>query len=1039
LKKKIKIIAEIANAHQGSSLKALSMAKSFAEAGADAIKFQIYFADELLVKNHKKYKHFKKQSFSKKQWIKLLKKSKKLNVMIFADVFGIKAFKIAKTCRVDGYKIHSSDLNNKPLLELLSKENSKIFLAVGGSNILEIKYALKILNKVQNKKQIILMHGFQSYPTATEDSNLNRLKTLRNLFNPEIEIGYSDHIRGDDPFATILPILSLPFNLSYIEKHVTFNRNKKGIDYYSSFEPLEFKKFILNIDRSEKALGSSLYNFSKAEKIYRESVKKSWTCKKPLKKGSILTSKDIIMKRTPNSINLLSYDELIGKKLVKSIKLEEEITRDKFENKVLAVIVVRMDSSRLPGKAIKLINKKTAIEHLLERLSIAKKKGYIDTIAFCTTNLEVDNVLVEIASKYHLKIYQGQVNDVLARMMLAINDNKDHNIIVRITGDDILIDPEYLNKTIKYHLKTNAQYTDAKSLPSGTDTEIFQRDTLKTIFELSYDTSGSEYLTNYVTNNIDQFEVSSLKVKEKHNNRLRLTLDTEDDYKVIKKMLSYFKKNKKEFSYTMDDIFIFFKKYPNLLKLNKSAKQKKIPKNFKTSLNWNKIIKDPLVTVYITNFNYSSYIEQAVESVLNQKYQDFELIIIDDGSTDNSKEIIENYKSHPKINIIFQKNKGLNVTNNIAIRMSKGKYIVRLDADDYFDSNALLLMVQELESNDKVGLVFSDYYLIDKKGEIITEEKRHNFSKVSLLDQPAHGACTMIRKSFLKELGGYSNNFSCQDGYELWIKMINYKSVSNINLPLFYYRKHGENLTENKERLYRTRHEIIKKYLKPKKILKKRHLAIIPIRDNDLDTYLLSPFLGSTLIDITIKNVLKNNFFDKIVVTTPNVKIIEHLERRYKNLIKFDERPNHLAMLNTVIEDTIIHVIKKFSLKKFDTISIINCEYPYRESYYFEKAVNTLYLFDAESVISVIEENSNFYQHKGDGLIPLNSNKNLRLEREFIYRETGGIHVVNGKFFEKEKKIIGKRNSHIVMDHNSVLKVENINQLLKLENFKPNG
>ena len=75
----------------------------------------------------------------------------------------------------------------------------------------------------------------------------------------------------------------------------------------------------------------------------------------------------------------------------------------------------------------------------------------------------------------------------------------------------------------------------------------------------------------------------------------------------------------------------------------------------------------PLVTVYITNHNYGIYINKAIKSVLNQSFKNFELIIIDDGSIDNSKEIIEKYKNHKKIKIIYQKNKGLTVSNNLVI------------------------------------------------------------------------------------------------------------------------------------------------------------------------------------------------------------------------------------------------------------------------------------------------------------------------------------------------------------------------------------
>ena len=133
--------------------------------------------------------------------------------------------------------------------------------------------------------------------------------------------------------------------------------------------------------------------------------------------------------------------------------------------------------------------------------------------------------------------------------------------------------------------------------------------------------------------------------------------------------------------------------------------------------------KAPLVSIYITNYNYGSYIKEAIESVLNQSFKDIELIIIDDGSTDNSREIIESYAHLNNTRIIFQKNKGLNVTNNIAMRLAHGKYLVRLDADDYFSEDAIEKMCQKLESDSKLGLVFPDYFLIDSLGDVIAKDK----------------------------------------------------------------------------------------------------------------------------------------------------------------------------------------------------------------------------------------------------------------------------------------------------------------------------
>ena len=105
---------------------------------------------------------------------------------------------------------------------------------------------------------------------------------------------------------------------------------------------------------------------------------------------------------------------------------------------------------------------------------------------------------------------------------------------------------------------------------------------------------------------------------------------------------------------------------------------------------------DPLITVYITNYNYAKYLEKSIKSVLSQSYKNFELIIIDDGSTDKSKKIIEKFRKK-KDKDSFSKNKGLNLTNNVALKLSKGKYITRLDADDWLDENFLQVMVNQIK------------------------------------------------------------------------------------------------------------------------------------------------------------------------------------------------------------------------------------------------------------------------------------------------------------------------------------------------------
>jgi len=124
----IEIIAEVANTHQGDPNYAYQLASKCLSSGANAVKFQIYFANELLSKNHPKYNHFKKQSFSASTWKDIFNSLRCKNKKIYADVFGIEAFNLARNCDLDGFKIHSSDLSNNEILEKINDKKKKIFL-----------------------------------------------------------------------------------------------------------------------------------------------------------------------------------------------------------------------------------------------------------------------------------------------------------------------------------------------------------------------------------------------------------------------------------------------------------------------------------------------------------------------------------------------------------------------------------------------------------------------------------------------------------------------------------------------------------------------------------------------------------------------------------------------------------------------------------------------------------------------------------------------------------------------------------------------
>jgi len=436
----------------------------------------------------------------------------------------------------------------------------------------------------------------------------------------------------------------------------------------------------------------------------------------------------------------------------------------------------------------------------------------------------------------------------------------------------------------------------------------------------------------------------------------------------------------------------------------------------------------PKITVYIPSHNYGQYIQKSIESVLKQKFHDWELILINDGSTDNTRHILSSFQGHPKVQVIHQEKKGLTVSNNIALRMAQGEYIMRLDADDFLDENALLVLSNTLDLHPEAGLAYPDYYRIDENDQIIDLQRREKIdSELKLLDMPAHGACTMIRKSCLMELGGYNEAFSCQDGYDLWIRFIQRFKPYNVNIPLFYYRQHPASLTKDTKRILETRHQVKRNFVRntfgtslPKV------LAIIPIRTEKDRVHLgaLQKCGGKYLIDYSLEESLKTPLLDKVVLTSNDEDILGHATKYPK--IEILKRPSSLALFNSEINSTIEFVLDRLDKEQGyspDAVMILYPLSPLRRFQHIEQAIDTMLIFNVDSVVSVCEDLNVYYQHSKEGLKLLQKERLLRLEREALYRENGAIYLSKISVI-KRKRLLGSILGHIVMLPEESIKVD---------------
>lgn len=210
------------------------------------------------------------------------------------------------------------------------------------------------------------------------------------------------------------------------------------------------------------------------------------------------------------------------------------------------------------------------------------------------------------------------------------------------------------------------------------------------------------------------------------------------------------------------------------------------------------------VSVIITCHNYARYLSRAIRSAINQSLnkKDYEIIVVDDGSTDETRKVMKTYSGKIKP-LILKENVGLAAARNEGIKSALGRFVVNLDADDYMDENLLHIEMTFLNFNPAWDAVSCDYFLVD-------EDEKH-IGRISGAEKPI--ACgVMFRTDLLFEIGLYDENFKLREEEDLRLRFEKNHLIKNIELPLYRYRKHDNNMTNNK-----------KKMDEYKKALKKKH------------------------------------------------------------------------------------------------------------------------------------------------------------------------------------------------------------------------
>lgn len=348
--KPVFIIAEMACSHDGSMDIAKKIIDAASKAKADAINLQMTNVQDYMVPHFSAggvsegkvkedaessgeseiYAYLKKLLwFAEKEWKELFEYAREKNLIISVTCNDMESAKLAKKLDADIYQIHSSSLLEENLVREVAKSKKPITLKIGGTLLKEIEQVVEWI-KQEGNQEIILLHGYQSYPTKLDDVNLRFIPTLREKFS--LEVGFADHTDGGSELALFVPLLSIPFGANFIEKHLTHDRSKKCEDFESALDPKQFKKFVEFVREAEKTFGqANMRDFSEDELKYRDVSKKRVVSAKALKKGAIIKSDDITFKRANTGLLPDQASIFIGKKLKKDVKENHSLEKGDVE------------------------------------------------------------------------------------------------------------------------------------------------------------------------------------------------------------------------------------------------------------------------------------------------------------------------------------------------------------------------------------------------------------------------------------------------------------------------------------------------------------------------------------------------------------------------------------------------------------------------------------------------------------------------------------------------------------------------------------
>ncbi|MEH2349205.1 MAG: glycosyltransferase [Nostoc sp.] len=286
----------------------------------------------------------------------------------------------------------------------------------------------------------------------------------------------------------------------------------------------------------------------------------------------------------------------------------------------------------------------------------------------------------------------------------------------------------------------------------------------------------------------------------------------------------------------------------------------------------------PTVSVIIPTYQRGDIVSQAINSVLAQTYRDYEIIVINDGSQDNTPQVLAEFSENHHITVIHQANQGVSAARNAGICSARGKYIAFLDDDDLWEPQKLEKQISVLEANPHLGLIYSDsLFFSEQKGlskksyntafptpnlQVVFTLFRYNYIPILTV---------VVRRDCLEQVGLFDETVAPCEDYDLWLRLIQKFPIYFLNEPLARYRRSSNSLSKNTEKF-------LISYLRVKEKVIDRHPEFIKIPVHFLDPYFYNIYL--LLTDLYIQN----NQMDKARGVLQRYQQVRGETAKYKEL-----------------------------------------------------------------------------------------------------------------------------------------------------------